>query len=184
MIALPVEWLAPMSTPPASPRGCSRFSSDPRDPERVSERLPLAALPNAVGSARRFAVAQLRKWGLDALADDVEVVTSELVTNAVREVGLGSVPEDYAALHDAHLPLIVLQLRLTAHRLLCEVWDPSPTPPVEARSDLLDEGGRGMGLVSSLATRWACHPSPVGQGKVVQAWWELARAEGDTGWER
>jgi anti-sigma regulatory factor (Ser/Thr protein kinase) len=154
----------------------SRFTTDPNDPDRESEQLALAALPNAVGTARRFVVAQLHKWGLDALADDVELVTSELVTNAVQEVGLDIVPADYAELHDARPPVIVLRLRLTVRRLLCEVWDPSPHPPATAQAALLDEGGRGMSLIAALASRWGSYPSPSGEGKVVLAWWNLTRS--------
>jgi anti-sigma regulatory factor (Ser/Thr protein kinase) len=112
---------------------------------------------------------------MDGLSDDVELVASELVTNAVREVGPDTVPSDYAALHDAHPLVIELQLRLTAYRVLCEVWDPSPGRPVRVQAGLLDEGGRGIALVSALATGCSCYPSPTGHGKVVLAWWDLPR---------
>jgi anti-sigma regulatory factor (Ser/Thr protein kinase) len=186
MSVLPVERQAPMPSPPPSQPSSSsepspRFKADPHDPDRDCEQLPLTAVPSAVGTARRFAVAQLRKWGLDPLADDVEVVTSELVTNAVTEVGLDTVPDGYAALHDAHPPLIVLQMRLTTRRLLCEVWDPSPDPPVQREAGPFDQSGRGMLLIASMAARWAYYLSPGGSGKVVLAWWELAHPTEPTG---
>ncbi|MBO2464983.1 ATP-binding protein [Actinomadura violacea] len=175
-----------------SPKRPPLFTRDPRDPDRDCEALKLAALPSAAATARRFAAAQLRKWGLGPLTDDVALVTSELVTNAIVEVGSDTIPGDYAALHDHTPPVITLQLRLTVRRLLCEVWDPSPVPPVPARphepdspapgdparADLaledLAESGRGLGLIASLASRWASYPSPAG-GKAVIAWWDLAR---------
>src|SRR4051812_49546203 len=40
--------------------------------------------PESVTAARHFAVATLRAWGLAALCDDVGLVASELVTNALR----------------------------------------------------------------------------------------------------
>jgi anti-sigma regulatory factor (Ser/Thr protein kinase) len=132
----------------------------------------MAAVPDAVAHARRFALSQLRKWGLEPLADDVELVTSELVTNAVRKVGHA----DLGALARTEPPVIVLRLRLTARRLFSEVWDPSPEPPVPVQAGALDESGRGMVLVSALSSRWASYPSPGGQGKVVLAWWELGHS--------
>ncbi|MFP3966479.1 ATP-binding protein [Actinomadura fulvescens] len=174
MTVLPVERQALMPSPPPTPRPSQCFTHDPDDPDRERTVLPLAAVPSAVGGARRFAVAQLRTWGLDPLADDVEIVTSELVTNAVREVGLDTPPDGYVALHDAHPPLILLQLRLTTRHLFCEVWDPSPSPPVAVEAGDFALGGRGMALIASLAGRWASYPSPAG-GKAVIAWWELAR---------
>jgi anti-sigma regulatory factor (Ser/Thr protein kinase) len=175
MTVLLVHWQVPMPSVRRPDRFAAHFTSDPRDPDRERERLPLAALPTAVASARRFVVAQLRTWGLEPLVDDVELVTSELVTNAVREVGLDTVPDGYAALHTAAPPLIVLQLRLTAHRVLCEVWDPSPELPVRSQAGPFDEGGRGMALIATLASRWGCYPSPAGRGKVVLAWWGLSQ---------
>jgi anti-sigma regulatory factor (Ser/Thr protein kinase) len=146
------------------------FTSDPGDPDRAWARLRLAALPSAVGTARRFAGAQLCHWGMETLADNVLVVTSELVTNSITEVGSVTVPDGYAALYANTPPVIVFQLRLTDRRLLCEVWDPSLNPPVPGQAGDFDETGRGLGLVASLADHWASYPSPAG-GKAVIAWW-------------
>jgi anti-sigma regulatory factor (Ser/Thr protein kinase) len=168
----PVERQAPM--PPLSP------SADLKDPDRAREYLRLAALPSAVGSARRFTVHWVRQWGLAPLADDVELVASELVTNAVTEVGTLDEPDGYVVLHDATPPVIMLQLRLTIRRLFCEVWDPSPNLPVPVQATAFDEGGRGLQMIASLASRWTCRPCPAG-GKNVTAWWELTQPSGDTG---
>jgi anti-sigma regulatory factor (Ser/Thr protein kinase) len=46
--------------------------------------LALAAAPTAVGIMRSFVRWRLAQWGLHQLIDDAEMVTSELVTNAVK----------------------------------------------------------------------------------------------------
>ncbi|ACY95771.1 MULTISPECIES: ATP-binding protein [Thermomonospora] len=167
MSVLPVERHVPM--PPA------HFRTNQHDPDLRREKLRLAALPNAVGTARRFVTAQLRGWGLDQLAGDCELVVSELVTNAVIATGDRTVPAGYARLHDRTPPTIVVQLRLTWYRLLCEVWDASPRPPVPAAASPLSEGGRGLHLVAAYAAGWSAYTSPAG-GKVVYAWWNLPAA--------
>ena len=48
--------------------------------------LELAALPTAVPCARMHAKAVALEWGLPALAEKVELIVSELVTNSVRAV--------------------------------------------------------------------------------------------------
>jgi anti-sigma regulatory factor (Ser/Thr protein kinase) len=54
--------------------------------EQIAE-LRLAALPNAVGSARRFVQHQLSVWRLDDLIEDVALVVSELASNSVKATG-------------------------------------------------------------------------------------------------
>jgi anti-sigma regulatory factor (Ser/Thr protein kinase) len=159
MTALPVQQQATM------------FITDPRDPDRACERLSLPAEPAAVHTARRFTAAPLDKWGVGPLIDDCALVVSELTTNAIRALE-EACREDARATAGGPSPVIWLQLRLTARRLLCEVWDPLDQPPAPAQADLLAESGRGLLLVATLADAWAFYPSPVG-GKAVIAWWEL-----------
>jgi anti-sigma regulatory factor (Ser/Thr protein kinase) len=74
--------------------------------------LELGALPSAVPCARRHARHLLREWGLDGLAAITELLTSELVTNAVQAM---AVQEDQSA--------VGLRLSTDYTRLLIEVWD-------------------------------------------------------------
>ncbi len=48
--------------------------------------------PHAAGQARAGVRETLRQWGLDALSDDVTLVVSELVTNALKHVASVSSP--------------------------------------------------------------------------------------------
>ena len=150
---------------PASKGGGAVTASWP-----LSDTLTLGALPTAVGSARAHARAVVAEWAMADVAEDVELVVSELVTNAV----VASTGEDgrprYAD-EGGGLPIVHLRLRSDQLRLVVEVWDPSPQAP-EARQPEPDaENGRGLVLVEALSRRWGCERVPGWPGKVV--WAEL-----------
>ncbi|MEV6862245.1 ATP-binding protein [Streptosporangium subroseum] len=120
--------------------------------------MKLPALPSAARFGRRFARRQLRLWELDELAEDVELVISELLTNAVR-----------AALSSAGpLSQVLLRLRLTPAGVHVEVSDPDPTPPAPAAPTDLAEAGRGLALVAALSEEWGYERLATG-GKTVWA---------------
>ena len=50
----------------------------------LSVHLPLGALPTAAPCARRYAHVIMDEWGLAALADQAELIVSELLTNSVQ----------------------------------------------------------------------------------------------------
>ncbi|MEU3512796.1 SpoIIE family protein phosphatase [Streptomyces longwoodensis] len=110
--------------------------------------------PAAVAGARAAAADKLAQWGLIDFQFTVELIVSELVTNAVRYAG-GPIG-----------------LRLICDTILvCEVSDPSNTQPRLRRASLGDEGGRGLFLIAQLSTRWG---SRYGQtGKTIWAELEL-----------
>ncbi|MGW0698499.1 SpoIIE family protein phosphatase [Streptomyces sp. NPDC002867] len=98
----------------------------------------LEADPAVVAHARTLVVRQLSHWGLDELSFTTELVASELVTNAIRYAGGGSV-----------------ELRLIrAGALICEVSDASSTQPRMRRARATEEGGRGLFLIAQLTERW------------------------------
>ncbi|PRH76891.1 serine/threonine protein phosphatase [Streptomyces solincola] len=106
----------------------------------------------APGRARRLARRALARWGLEELSDQVELLVSEVVTNAVRY---------------AERPVTLRLLRTDVLR--CEVGDDSPQLPRQRRARDTDEGGRGLFLVNRLARRWGA--TRLSTGKVV--WFEL-----------
>ncbi|GBQ00407.1 hypothetical protein SSP531S_18220 [Streptomyces spongiicola] len=108
---------------------------------------------SAPGRARRLARRALARWGLEELSDSVELLVSEVVTNAVRY---------------AERPVTLRLLRTDVLR--CEVGDDSPQLPRQRRARDTDEGGRGLFLVNRLARRWGA--TRLSSGKVV--WFELA----------
>ncbi|MFD7612292.1 SpoIIE family protein phosphatase [Streptomyces sp. NPDC059828] len=107
----------------------------------------------APGRARRLARRALARWDLEELSDSVELLVSEVVTNAVRY---------------AERPVTLRLLRTDVLR--CEVGDDSPQLPRQRRARDTDEGGRGLFLVNRLARRWGA--TRLSTGKVV--WFELA----------
>ncbi|MBO0830920.1 MAG: SpoIIE family protein phosphatase [Actinobacteria bacterium] len=119
------------------------------DSDRVAT-WDLAADPAVVGDARKLVRRKLAGWGLDDMAFVAGLVVSELVTNAIRH---------------AEGPI---QLRLIRDRtLICEVSDGSSTAPHLRRARALDEGGRGLLLVSQLTERWGTRQTE--QGKTIWA---------------
>ncbi|MFG5723096.1 SpoIIE family protein phosphatase [Streptomyces murinus] len=109
--------------------------------------------PSAVAGLRRAVTERLEEWGLGEQAFGMELVLSELVTNAIR---YGSEP---------------IRLRLIRDRaLICEVADGSNTSPHLRYAATTDEGGRGLFLVQQMTERWGTRYSP--QGKVI--WAEMA----------
>ncbi|WTZ43921.1 SpoIIE family protein phosphatase [Streptomyces sp. NBC_01390] len=108
----------------------------------------------APGRARRLARRALSRWGLEEMTDSVELLVSEVVTNAVR----------YAS-----RPITLRLLRTDVLR--CEVGDDVPQLPRLRQARATDEGGRGLYLVNRLARRWGA--TRLSTGKVV--WFELGR---------
>ncbi|CAM4178247.1 ATP-binding protein [Nocardiopsis rhodophaea] len=123
----------------------------------------LVALPNAVGFAREFTRSTLVHLPLREVADNAELIVSELVTNAVEATGLApSTP--VSEISRRHL--VRLALSITGNALYIEVWDGQNGRPVRRSVDGDAEHGRGLLLVEALSQRWGTTPSPRG-GKTV-----------------
>jgi anti-sigma regulatory factor (Ser/Thr protein kinase) len=137
-------------------------------PWPLRSSLQLGALPTAAPCARLHAKHVLWEWRLHAVADTAELLTSELVTNAVK-----------AAQEVKGKPPVWLRLSADTTRLLIEVWDgnaqpPAPRPLENGLPALDDESGRGLFLVALLSKQWNWYPTQPG-GKVV--WCELETGE-------
>jgi hypothetical protein len=118
-----------------------------------SVTIELASGAQTPQAARAFLRDTLQTWELDGLGDVTELLADELVCNVVRHVG-GA-----------------MQLRAVrrASSIRIEVDDPSTEPPVLQSPDPLDERGRGILLVESLATTWGVDIHDT--GKTV--WFEI-----------
>jgi anti-sigma regulatory factor (Ser/Thr protein kinase) len=113
------------------------------------------AVPESVGAARRFTRAALRRHDVPPATIDIAILlVSELATNALVHAASD----------------IRLRVRVDSE-IRVEVCDASSDGPARATFDLERESGRGMELVSSLASGWDW--SPRADGKVV--WFALAR---------
>jgi anti-sigma regulatory factor (Ser/Thr protein kinase) len=109
----------------------------------LTHKLELAADPYAVAAARKAVVELLRPHLGNQDLDDVAVLVSEVVTNAVRHGG--------ARAGDA----VVVHVALSGDVLRVEVCDQGSgfTPPT-ARQMRADGGGNGLILLERLATAW------------------------------
>ncbi|CAL9487897.1 hypothetical protein SUDANB58_03194 [Streptomyces sp. enrichment culture] len=144
----------------------------PLDPVSV-DNAASCALPacyEAVREARGFARRTLGQWELGDRFDDVCLVVSELVTNALRH----ALPAD-GPRSARQEPPVRLHLMRWPDRLVCAVRDPSHDSPVAREGeDFSAESGRGLFLVGSFSDSWGWYPlaGPL-EGKVVWALFRL-----------
>ncbi|MER7932248.1 MULTISPECIES: ATP-binding protein [unclassified Streptomyces] len=149
----------------------------PLDPAAVSDAAS-CALParyEAVREARSFTRRTLDQWDVGERFDDICLVVSELVTNALRH----AVPGESERLTAPQAPAVRLHLMRWTERLVCAVRDPSHDTPVPRNSDDFSaESGRGLFLVDSFSDSWGWHPlAGTLSGKVVWALFRLRSAE-------
>jgi len=128
----------------------------------VQTDLELAAIATAPSCARGLVRAVAYEWGLSELADTAELVTSELVTNAVQASGrlrIGS--------GTPMVPVVKLWLVSDRISIVVHVWDGSEEMPVRQDGAPDQESGRGLMLVENLAQDWGAYRKAA--GKVVWA---------------
>ena len=125
----------------------------PAPPREARLRLP-PELAEVV-EVRRLLRRLLSSWRLDALLEDgdVELLTTEVATNAVRHAGTEA----------------TVVVRYLGDRVRVEVGDGSPILPRVRSPRLEDTSGRGMALVDTLSSGWGV--TETGGGKRV--WFEI-----------
>lgn len=128
------------------------------DPDRTPQwplqtRLDLGALPGAVPCARLHARLVLTEWGQAQASDSVELIVSELMTNALRAC---TDPVAGRPGYDAEGRQLPLGLRLASDRrqVLVEIWDGNLAPPVPGQTSLEGETGRGLLMVEAVSSSW------------------------------
>ena len=121
----------------------------------------LPADTRSAGDARRFVDEVLAQWDCGPLLDDVQLLVSELVTNAVVHAGSEA----------------QVAVRLLPDALRVEVVDHSDEGPLPAPKEQPvppgAESGRGLFLVERLATAWGVER--IEGGKSV--WFEVPRPD-------
>jgi anti-sigma regulatory factor (Ser/Thr protein kinase) len=121
--------------------------------------LELGALPGAVPCARLHVRQMLWEWKLAGMSENVELLVSELLTNAVRS----------SQSLEPVSPVRLWLLADKAHALIL-VWDASPRPPVRIDANENAESGRGLLLVEAVSDQWDWYlPPPETGGKVIWA---------------
>jgi anti-sigma regulatory factor (Ser/Thr protein kinase) len=113
-----------------------------------------ATSPAAARSFAKAALARLlHKSAPPVLCDDLELIVSELVTNAVR----------------AGSPTVLVSVTAKIGRIVVHVTDEAQGWPEQREATIHDIGGRGLPLVSALSETWGVRMAD--NGKVV--WAEL-----------
>ncbi|MFI6157719.1 ATP-binding protein [Kitasatospora sp. NPDC051170] len=123
-------------------------------PSSSPTTLRLPYTPMSARTARHMVRVKLTEWSLPHLIDDAELITSELVGNAVKTGCLTF--------------LIVGIRRTTSSTVRLLVSDGSASPPVLIDAGPDAESGRGLALVDQLTRqRWGVTVWP--HGKVIHA---------------
>jgi anti-sigma regulatory factor (Ser/Thr protein kinase) len=122
-------------------------------PTRLSVRrrsafLALTTEPAAAAAARRHVQEAIEAWGLPADPYVATLLTSELVTNAIRH-GAGETVRLLVTCSFGHLRVYVHDTSRT--------WPAPLDTPADA------EAGRGLMLVASLSTDWGWYLTPAGK---------------------
>ncbi|WP_329048948.1 ATP-binding protein [Amycolatopsis sp. NBC_01488] len=121
-------------------------------PARKRARRVLVRSPRTSACAREFVRGTCAEWRVPELAEDAQLVATELVENALRHTD--SVPR--------------LRLELRRRRLAVEVADESSHPAVVREGLDLTETGLGLRLVAKVAKTWGSSRCRSG-GKTVWA---------------
>ena len=111
-------------------------------------RVPLTAGPAAAGEARSQVRAAIRAWDVPVDPSVAVLLTSELVTNAIR--------------HEAG-ETVLLAITCSSDQLRVDVHDTSCSLPVPVDAAADAETGRGLMLVDSLSAEWGSYPTPAGK---------------------
>ena len=157
------RWLMVAAEMAGLAKGNLRPSPDPASAGRT--RLPriatrtLGADACSVRAARDFTAATLSRWGTAERGQDIAIVVSELLTNALRH----ALPRT----DDIPRRPIRLGLLQPGSCVLCAVADPSAAAPAPQAPGSLAETGRGLHIIYALSDQWGYVPNDA--GKVVWA---------------
>ncbi len=111
-------------------------------------RFSLAAGPAAAAAARSRVRAAIYAWDVPVDPSVAVLLTSELVTNAIRHEAGGTV---------------MLVIACACGQLRVDVHDTSCSAPVPMDAPADAETGRGLMLVASLSTDWGFYRTPAGK---------------------
>jgi anti-sigma regulatory factor (Ser/Thr protein kinase) len=121
----------------------------------------LTARPEEARTARHFVRELLSCWGLEAMADDAEMIVDELVVNAVLHGTRNGIRPGASSV------LRLCMLRRVGEVMIAVV-DPGNEAPMPRQPEWSGENGRGLQIVGALSHVWGWSPI-AGHGKAVWA---------------
>ena len=150
----------------APPRPAERHERHVRPERHVPHgcRVRLVTGPAAAAEARRRVRDAIRSWQVPVDLDAALLLTSELVTNAVRhQAGQGA-------------QAVMLAIACSRGRLRVDVHDTSCSLPAVAEVPADAETGRGLLLVATLSDEWGFYRTPAGKAVYFTLAFEAAKA--------
>lgn len=146
----------------------TRPTDDSRGRDAVIDwRISVPGVPAIVAVARRLVRAALEH---SPRCDDIELVTSELMTNAIRHTPSGAAGS-----------LVTLRIRGREGWARIEVADlGSPSWAEPGPATVEDERGRGLGIIQMLADRSGREPENDGQVSWAEIHWDVPSGAGPT----
>src|ERR1700719_3538906 len=164
----PTAQLPPVQRPPV-PGSLVPGSPVPGSPVRGSavqrpRCISLAAGPAAAAEARSQVRAAICAWDVPVDSSVAVLLTSELVTNAIR--------------HEPGENIMVV-ITCSCGQLRVDVHDTSWSLPVPVDSPADAEAGRGLMLVTSLSTEWGFYRTPAGKAVYFTLAFRADPGEGD-----
>ncbi|MET7761834.1 ATP-binding protein [Streptomyces sp. NPDC005393] len=130
-----------------------RYSVAEPQPRRFV--VPFAAEPFQLVGLRRAVRAELDAWGMSALVDEAQLITTELASNVIKHVGQGTAA--------------TLVLDAGPDQLRVELHDKSHEEPQELQPTCNEEHGRGLQLLAGLSAAWGTIRTAAGKA----VWCEL-----------
>ncbi len=125
---------------------------------KYSQTLPCA--PSTAEVGRKLVRDVLDIWRLDDLADQAELIVTELIANACKHT------------RSSRIRLVVGRPSPIQVHVGVVDRDPSRLPALE-RAGAEDESGRGLLIIGALAERWGCDL----QGSATRPWGKEVWAE-------
>ena len=129
-----------------------------------SRRFRLAAGPAAASEARDQVRAAIKTWNVPVDPDVAVLLTSELVTNAIRHEVTG---------------IVMLSITCSVDQLRVDVHDTSRCLPMLVDAPTDAEAGRGLMLVTTLADEWGFYRTPAGKAVYFTLAFQPDVAKGD-----
>jgi anti-sigma regulatory factor (Ser/Thr protein kinase) len=126
-------------------------------------RIRLTAGPAAAAEARRQVQAAICTWDIPVDPDVAVLLTSELVTNAIRHEVTG---------------IVMLAITCPCGQLRVDVHDTSRALPMLVDAPVDAETGRGLMLVTTLSAEWGFYRTPAGKAVYFTLAFQPDAAEG------
>lgn len=131
----------------------------------LARRMTMPRVAQSVAAVRCQVRDLMRRWDIQDIADDAELMTSELAANAVQRTTRSH---------------YTVAIRVSAGLLIVEVFDDEPRMPALGEPDLSSECGRGLAALAALAKDWGRRAARLANASGLPSNSRLPRRSGQT----